>query len=83
MSSPKKMPPPEKIVVERIERSIIEKKLLESLDDRAHVAIVLSESEIKLLIGSLALFPSYSLDKQMARQMREDLLRLKIAAFGR
>lgn len=71
----------EKIKVETVSREVIEKKLLTSLDDGAHVAIVLGKEELDTLIQALEIADDETTGYQFRRQSN-DLVRLRKEAFG-
>lgn len=76
----------DKIQVDKVSRHVIEGKLLESLDDAAHVAIVLSANELELLIQATAYMCSDGARSTEIRRsfagMARDLRKLHTEAFG-
>lgn len=79
--------PIETVKVDRVDRQVIEGKLLESLDDGAHVAIVLSQKELKELIVMVRHFATTKMMSTSdawarGRKLEADLTRLHLEAFG-
>ena len=66
------------IKVSRVQREVIEGKLLAALDDSSKVAILCSEDDLELLIYVLEKLP---LPSMPVRQMAKDLRRLRAEAF--
>ncbi len=62
-----------------VDRTVIEDTLLLALSDEDKVAIIVTDEELQLLITGLTYVPS-SLNTQA---FREDLRKLRRAAFGR
>lgn len=76
----------EKIQVDRVSREVIEGKLLASLDDGAHVAIVCSEVELTNLIEATATTSLCVMGddrRALFSRVAEDLKKLRKEAFGR
>lgn len=65
------------ITVERVPRSIIEKRLLDSLGEGPCVAILASKGDLALIIAALQTY-----DTRASDDMAKDLNRLCIEAFG-
>lgn len=73
----------EKIQVDRASREVTEGKLLASLDDGAHVAIVRSEVELTNLISALDVATRYGEKSDIYREAALDFRKLRREAFGR
>lgn len=63
----------------RTKRSVIEKRILDVLDDGEHVAIMANEADLTVLIGALAAWaPS---GPSRARELLEGMRQLRREAF--
>jgi len=69
--------------VEHATRQVIEKQLLTSLEDKSKVALLLTESEVDILISALFLSESNRMAMpSLYKAFRLDLEQLKREAFG-
>ena len=68
--------------VEQVPRQVMENQLLVALDDKDKIAVVLTETDLDLLIESLGYARSFKDGPNLARaKMRADLKELREVAF--